>query len=34
MAKPVGKLRKINLSEVWANEVDGCLLHGFSRKKF
>ncbi len=23
MAKPVGKLRKINLSEVWANEVDG-----------
>jgi hypothetical protein len=23
MAKPVGKLRKINLNEVWANEVDG-----------
>ena len=23
MAKPVGKLRKINLKEVWANEVDG-----------
>ncbi len=23
MAKPVGKLRKISLSEVWANEVDG-----------
>ena len=23
MAKPVGKLRKINVSEVWANEVDG-----------
>ncbi len=23
MAKPVGKLRKINLSEVWANEVSG-----------
>jgi hypothetical protein len=23
MAKPVGKLRKINLSEVWGNEADG-----------
>ena len=23
MARPVGKLRKISLSEVWANEVDG-----------
>lgn len=23
MAKPVGKLKKINLNEVWANEVDG-----------
>ena len=23
MAKPVGKLRKINLNEVWTNEVDG-----------
>ena len=23
MAKPVGKLKKINLKEVWANEVDG-----------
>ena len=23
MAKPVGKLRKIDLNEVWANEVDG-----------
>ena len=23
MAKPVGKLRKINLNEVWANEVNG-----------
>ncbi len=23
MAKPVGKLKKINLTEVWANEVDG-----------
>lgn len=23
MAKPVGKLRKINLSEVWGNEVEG-----------
>ena len=23
MAKPVGKLRKINLSEVWGSEVDG-----------
>ena len=23
MAKPVGKLRKINLNEVWANEVEG-----------
>ena len=23
MAKPVGKLRKINLNEVWANEVSG-----------
>ena len=23
MGKPVGKLRKINLSEVWANEADG-----------
>jgi len=23
MAKPVGKLRKINLNEVWANEIDG-----------
>ena len=23
MAKPVGKLRKINLQEVWGNEADG-----------
>ena len=23
MAKPVGKLKKINLKEVWSNEVDG-----------
>jgi hypothetical protein len=23
MAKPVGKLKKINLNEVWSNEVDG-----------